>query len=300
MNHKKKFSGVVVPAVTPLMSSFQLDEVAVEKMFILFARHEAQPFILGTTGEAASLPLKLKEQFIRTAGKLKTAHGHLYAGISSNVLKESIAMARLCGDSGIDGVVATVPSYYTLTDKQTRQYFESLADASPVPVIIYNIPATTHVSLPLALIDDLSKHPNIVGAKDSERSEERLLESISLWKDRVDFSHFVGWAAKSADALLGGSDGIIPSTGNFAPEIYNDLLQAAEAGNIAEAHRLQKLSDDLGAVYQAGKTLGESLWALKIVMHELALCEPVVMPPLQPLGDEAAGQIVESFKHIKY
>ena len=201
---KKKYSGIVIPAVTPLTAEHQLDHAAAERIFSNFYQHEVMPFILGTTGESSSLPVYIKEEYLKLAVKLKKPGSILYAGISSNCLEESIDLAKKSFDAGVDVVATTLPSYYALSEYQMKKYFEQLAAAINGPMIIYNIPATTHMSIPLPVIDELSHHDNIVGSKDSERSEQRLLESISLWKDREDFSHFVGWAAKSAEALLNG------------------------------------------------------------------------------------------------
>jgi 4-hydroxy-tetrahydrodipicolinate synthase len=198
----------------------------------------------------------------------------------------------------VDAVAATLPSYYALTESQMTKYFEQLANAIKVPLIIYNIPATTHMSIPLAVVDKLSHHENIVGAKDSERSEERLQASIKLWKYRKDFSHFLGWAGKSADALIKGSDGLIPSTGNVTPSIYNAMQKAVLAGNTDAAYNMQRLSDVLGNLYQGGKTLGESLWALKVLMQSLNLCSQYMMPPLQAKSDEEAKELVASLQTI--
>ena len=101
---------------------------------------------------------------------------------------ESIALAKHAFDSGADVVVATLPSYYALTEDAMLRYFDQLANAVGGPMMIYNIPATTHMSIPLKIIDQLSHHHNLVGVKDSERNEERLDESIQLWSDREDFS----------------------------------------------------------------------------------------------------------------
>jgi 4-hydroxy-tetrahydrodipicolinate synthase len=288
---KKKYSGVVVPAVTPLNEDITLDEAAVEKMFSNFYAHNVMPFILGTTGESASIPVKTKNAYIRKAALTKQAGTVLYAGISSNCVEESVIAAKYCSDHGVDVVVATVASYFALTEYQLLHYFTNLADESPLPVIIYNIPATTHLSLPLPVLDRLSYHPNIVGAKDSERSDERLQQSIALWKNRNDFSHFVGWAARSAPALIEGSDGIIPSTGNVFPSVYAQMLDAVTQGNLELAYQLQKISDQLGNIYQGGKTLGESLWALKVLMQAQKLCKPIVMPPLLSLPNEAYEEL---------
>jgi dihydrodipicolinate synthase/N-acetylneuraminate lyase len=298
MKLKKKYSGVVIPAVTPLSSNYKLDHEAVEKMFANFYEHNVMPFIIGTTGESASLPYSLKLDHLKTAGRLKKEGTVLYAGISSNCLEESVELAKEAFDSGVDVVAATLPSYYALTESQMKRYFERLAKQVPGPVIIYNIPATTHMSIPLTLIDELSHHENIVGTKDSERSEERLQQSLSLWSKREDFCHFLGWAAKSADALINGSDGLIPSTGNLYPKLYDDMVKAVENGDNEEAYRLQKLSDVLGDLYQKGRLLGESLWALKFLMKQAGLCEPHVMPPLQLLSKEQENILVQGLQEI--
>lgn len=294
----KKYSGVVVPVVTPLKAGLSLDEEAAIKILQHLSEYDTQAFILGTTGEAASLPVSVKEDYIKLAGKLKKPGTHLYAGISSNCLEESLEMANHCATNYVDVVVATVPSYYALTELQAKKYFEQLADKSPLPVVIYNIPATTHVSLSLSMLNELSHHPNIVGAKDSERSDERLAQSIALWKNRNDFSHFVGWAARSAQALIDGSDGIIPSTGNLTPAVYRDMLRVVKDGDHKKAHELQAVSDLLGNIYQGGKTLGESLWALKFLMKQKGLCEAIVMPPLLPMGEEEKNILKAAYRDV--
>lgn len=299
MKRNKKFSGVIVPAVTPLTGSLQIDDIAVGKIFEQFYTYNISPFILGTTGESASLPIDVKEQYVKAASKHKKAGSVLYAGISSNVISETIEFAKYCADHDVDAVATTLPSYYTLTETQMKQHFETLADAVPLPLIIYNIPATTHMSIPLQVIDELSYHTNIIATKDSERSDERLAQSLALWKDREDFGHFLGWAAKSADALIGGSDGLIPSTGNLIPEIYDEMQQAVETGDHAKAYEMQKLSDVYGNLYQSGKTLGESLWALKVLMQYKGLCEDVVMPPLQSMNEEGKKKLIQLYEEIK-
>lgn len=282
MSIVKKYKGVVIPAVTPLTENYKLDHEGLEKMFYHFYANGVSPFIIGTTGESASLSFELKIDYIAAAARLKQQGTILYAGIASNCVEETVELAKVCADAGVDVVAATLPSYYALTESQVKTYFEQLADASPLPLVIYNIPATTHMSIPLAIIDDLSHHENIVGTKDSERSDERLQQSINLWKEREDFSHFLGWAARSAKALLDGSDGLIPSTGNLHPGLYTEMWHAAAKNYSDKAYRLQDTSDILGNLYQGGRTLGESLWALKVLMQDKGLCKEYVMPPLQP------------------
>ena len=92
-------------------------------------------------------------------------------------------------------------------------YYKNLADNIKGPLMLYNIKATTHMSIPVEIIRRLSMHPNIVGLKDSERDLERMEACISISKGREDFAYFCGWAAQSAHSLELGADGIVPSTG---------------------------------------------------------------------------------------
>jgi 4-hydroxy-tetrahydrodipicolinate synthase len=263
-----------------------------------FRRHNVTPFILGTTGEAASLSQSVKLDYLQTAASLKKPGDVLYAGISSNVLEESVAFANRCFEGGVDVVVATLPNYYPLTPGQMKAYFEQLAEKVPGPLMIYNIPPTVHMSIPLDVVEELSHHPKIVGLKDSERNEERLQAALKLRGQREDFCYFAGWAAQSAQTLLKGGDGIIPSTGNFAPGLYNELYNAALQGNAEKAYELQKLSDALGNVYQGGKTLGESLWALKVLMKKDGLCDTHMMPPLHQLSNEEEQKVLKSWNAV--
>jgi len=299
MKKNKKYSGVIIPAITPLTSNYKLDEGAVEKLFRYFYKYNTLPFILGTTGESSSLPLSLKEAYVKAAVKNKKPGTLLYAGISSNIVSESIGFAKFCADNGVDAVAANLPSYYALTESQIRKHYELLADNCPLPLVIYNIPSTTHMSIPLELIDALSHHPNVVATKDSERNEERLKQSLVLWKDREDFSHFLGWSVKSAEALINGSDGLIPSTGNLVPGVYSQMFEAVDSSNYREAHEMQKLSDVYGSLYQSNRILSESLWALKVLMKEKGICDSIVMPPLQPQSKEEEVKLIQAMKEVK-
>src|SRR5215831_18466292 len=118
MKEVKKYSGIVIPAITPLTSSFELDEEAVERLLDHFYDHNCSPFILGTTGESASLPLAIKKEYVRVAQECKQPGSLLYAGISFNSLNESIEFAKYCADHEVNVVVATLPSYYGLTELQ--------------------------------------------------------------------------------------------------------------------------------------------------------------------------------------
>lgn len=298
MKIKKKYHGTIVPLVTPINEKFQLDKEAINRMLENLKQFDASPFILGTTGESALLSNPLRLEYLETVSGIRSSEHKLYVGISSNSMRETIEFSKKCFDLGADAVVATLPFYYKLSENQIKEYFLQLADHVAGPMIIYNIPSTTHMSIPLDLLNELSYHEHIVGTKDSERSEERLKESLALWSDRPDFSHLLGWAAKSTYALINGSDGLVPSTGNLAPSIYQGMYQAVTEGAEEKAYQYQRQSDLLGDLYQTDRTLGESLWALKVLMQSVGLCEPYMMPPLQGLSAEEIDALKVSFRKL--
>ncbi|MDE6395365.1 MAG: dihydrodipicolinate synthase family protein, partial [Duncaniella sp.] len=148
-----------------------------------------------------------------------------------------------------------------------------------------------HMTIPVDVVRRLADHPNIVGLKDSERDLDRMRQCIEISKDREDFAYFCGWAAQSAFSLSLGGDGIVPSTGNYVPEMFNELYEAAVKGDAATAERLQNETNEIAKIYQAGRTLGQSLTALKVMMQTKGLCEPWMLMPLTRLSEEEENQI---------
>src|ERR1700733_9582752 len=104
MKLQKKYQGIIIPAVTPLTDRFELDKGGVERMFANFSQNQVSPFILGTTGEYASLPHELKKEYIKLAGSLKQPGEMLYAGISSNSYAETVDLAKFSIDNGADAL----------------------------------------------------------------------------------------------------------------------------------------------------------------------------------------------------
>lgn len=298
MKVKKKYNGLVVPSITPLTEDRKLDHEAVEKIFDNIFNYGGVPFILGTTGESSSLPDDVKFDFIKLAAGLKQPGKLIYAGISSNCVADSIEMAKRSADAGLDVAVAHIPAYFTLSEDEVKRYFETLANSIPLPLIVYNIPATTGVSIELNLLNELSFHENIVGTKDSERNYERLRLSLGLWAERQDFSHFLGWGAQSAQALFAGGDGLVPSTGNLFPDIYYKMIVAADNDDEPAAMRLQRHSNLIGDLYQGKRLLGGSLAALKSLMESAGLCRPYMMAPLQQVSDEEAVLLREELQKV--
>lgn len=286
MRKTKKVSGVIIPMVTPFTENYKIDHDAAKRIIYSFIDAKVYPFILGTTGEASSVDDADKHEYVKLVCKTFKGKTTIYAGISSNSFSNSVEAAKKYFDLGLDYVVAHLPSYYKLTPDQMLNYFEKLAESIPGPLIVYNILATTHMSIPLEIVDKLSQHENIVALKDSERDAERLEKAIEKYKDREDFSHILGWAAQSCFALSLGSDGLVPSTGNFVPRLFFDLYDAVLHERFDEGKKLQMITDSIAKIYQKDRMLGESLAALKVMMNEHNLCSKTVLPPLTQLNTD--------------
>lgn len=299
MNKEKKYSGVVVPMFTPFDENRKIDLNSVEKIIDNFISKGVFPFILGTTGEGPSISVKERRRLVEFVGKKYSGETIIYAGLSGNCIEESIESAKEYIDLGVDVIVSLLPSYFMLKPDQMQKYFEFVANSISKPLIIYNITATTHMSIPLEIVQKLSYHPNIVALKDSERDLDRLDMAIEMFKDREDFSHLIGWAAKSFYGLSKGSDGLVPSTGNMTPGMFKKMYDAVLEGNLEFAERLQNETDQLAALYQSNRTLGESLAAAKILMKEFGLCEEFVLPPLTQLDTTTVSDIKSELKKLK-
>ena len=272
--NNSKYRGVVVPMVTPVTQDGQLDTEAVKRIINFFADNKVLPLLMGTTGEGNSVSQSDGQVFVDTAVKAANGRILIYAGLTGNCFSEQVRQAEIYTALGADVIVATLPTYYALTDEQMYEYYKTLADCITGPLMLYNILATTHMSIPVGIIRRLADHPNIVGLKDSERDLDRMAQCIEIAKGRDDFAYFCGWAAQSAHSLELGGNGIVPSTGNYVPEMFQT------------ANRLQDETNEIAKIYQKDRTLGQSLTALKVMMQTKGLCEPWMLMPLTRLSAE--------------
>ena len=293
MKRLKKYRGVVVPMVTPITKDGSIDTLAVERIVDNMARYGVAPLIMGTTGEGNSVSTEGGVQMIATAKKAAKGRVTIYSGLAGNCVSEQLAAAERFIEAGADVIAATLPSYYALTPEQMENYYLTLADALKVPLMLYNITITTHMSIPLDVIERLSHHPNIVGLKDSENNVPRLEEALKMFAKREDFSYFCGCAANSAVSLKNGADGIVPSVGNYLPKMYQDLYEAGIKGDFVECERLQQETIEISKINTAGLTLGQSLAGLKVIMKMCGLCEEYMLPPLTELRPDIAFHIRE-------
>ena len=295
---KKKYSGVVVPLLTPVDSKGYIDSHSVEKLIIHTVGAGNIPFVLGTTGEIFFNSPQNRLRLVADAVEYINNKTILYAGISDNCIDNSIESAKKYADIGVDVFVAHLPSFLPLTDDLMLKYFETLADKCPAPIMIYNILSITHMTIPIYILEKLCKHDNIVGLKDSDRDYKRLQKLAELFSEREDFSLFIGWTGKSVEALDMGFDGIIPNTANVVPNLFQSLYEAAVNGNIELANEFQFKADELGKLVQANKTMTQTIPELKALMKHLNICQQFVLPPLEAISHKSAELLIQKFNKL--
>lgn len=298
MKTLNKYHGVVVPMVTPITKNNEIDIDAVKRIINNFAQYNVSALIMGTTGEGNSVSVESGVKMIKAASEAAAGRITIYAGLAGNCISEQYDAAEKFIEAGADVIAATLPCYYSLTPKQMYEYYKNLADTLTAPLMLYNITITTHMSIPLDVIEKLSHHPNIVGLKDSENNIQRMEEALTLFSDREDFAYFCGCAANSAKALSLGADGIVPSVGNYLPKIYNDLFEAGISGNTEIANDLQAKTIEIGKINTDNLTLGESLAGLKVIMKMCGLCETYMLPPLTELEEKTVINIQNKVRDI--
>jgi len=151
------------------------------------------------------------------------------------------------------------------------------------------------MSIPIEVIEKLSTHSNIVGLKDSDRDFQRVEYLAKLFKDREDFSLFIGWTNKSSQALLLGFDGIVPNTANIIPILYKSLYDAAFNGDEKSAEEYQTKADTLANLVQKNKTMTRTIPEIKTIMNHLNICTPYVLPPLTNLTESETKELINNY-----
>ena len=147
--------------VTPVTQDGQIDVEAVKRIIDFFAASGVSPLLMGTTGEGNSVSQADGQLLVETAVQTAAGRIKIYAGLTGNCFAEQVRQAEVYTALGADVIVATLPSYYALTPEQMYDYYKTLADCITGPLMLYNILATTHMSIPVDVINRLADHPNI-------------------------------------------------------------------------------------------------------------------------------------------
>ena len=237
---------------------------------------------LGSNGEAVHLDRDERRAVIAAIRAAAGAEAQVLAGAGGQATRETIALCTLAADAGADVALILPPSHYggKMGMAAQRAHFLAVADASPLPVMIYNMPANAAgVDLDAETIISLSAHPNIVGVKDSSGNVTRLAEVVA--GAREGFTTLAGSAGFLLPALVVGAAGAIAALANIAPRECLRLLELYKLGKLEEARVLQARLIPINTAVTSGFGVAGLKAALQFVAHYGG--EP--RRPLAPLGE---------------
>lgn len=234
--------------------------------------------VSGSTGEAALLDADEQRRLVGAARKELSDGAWLIAGTGAESTRQTIALCRGAAAEGADAVLVRPPSYFSAgtTPATLAIHFRAIADASPVPVLLYNIPKYTHLSLAPSLLQQLTSHERIIGVKDSSGDPKNLAayrEAVPQW------TVLSGSASLLYTALELGCQGGVVGVACFAPSLCVQLVRELAQGHRAAAGRIQERITPLDRE-TVGK-LGPA--GVKAAMDAVGLYGGPVRPPLAPI-----------------
>lgn len=276
------FKGIFAPIATPFQND-EIDYGALKYNLDLYsASRLAGLVVLGSNGEFALMDLDEKMQLIEFVRQNTSPDKRIIAGTGCESTKETVRLTRHAASVGADAALVITPHYYkgSMTEAVLENYFREVADASPIPVMLYNMPGNSGINMSSGLVKRLALHPNIVGVKDSSGNIVQIAEIIAGVES--DFSVFAGSGSFLYPTLaLGGVGGTL-AVANILPELCVQLYEAAVAGEHAKAQALQhKLLAANAAV-----TSRFGIPGLKQAMNLLGYRGGLPRHPLLPLAEQ--------------
>ncbi|APZ93499.1 dihydrodipicolinate synthase family protein [Fuerstiella marisgermanici] len=288
-----RLSGIVPPVVTPLLQHDQLDPDAVGRIVEhLISGGVNGLFVLGTTGEGPSLSYQVRYQMVERSCEAADGRVPVLVGVTDSSLAESIQLANHAESAGAAAIVAAAPYYFPTNQQAVADWFRQLADRSPLPLVLYNMPGCVRISLAVETVADLSKHPNIIGVKDSSGDLNYFQQLCDHFADNSDFAVFMGPEELIPEAVAAGADGGVCGGGNLLPHVYVNMFNAAKAGDDAEVIRVKAIvSDVFSGIYFDPDGQMNLIPALKLAMSHCGLCRAEIAPPLQSPTPDHAQQV---------
>ncbi len=273
-------AGVLAPITTPFDSA--TGEVAPVHLRQNVARLVAAGLdgvvVAGSTGESALLDPDEQRRMVGWVREVLPDKGWLIAGTGAEATRQAVQLTRAAAAEGADAVLVRPPGYFSsaVSPASLADYYRAVADASPVPVLVYNIPKYTHLPVAAGLLQQLAAHANIVGVKDSSGDAKNL----AAYRDAAPaWSVLVGSGSLLYAALELGCDGGIVAVACFAAALCVELASAFRAGDRARAGRLQERLVPLDKEV-VGK-LGPA--GVKAAMDAVGLYGGPVRAPLAPV-----------------
>ena len=235
----KKIAGIIAPITTPFVN----EEVSLECLKSNMRKYSetglAGFFALGSNGESKSLTEDEKLKILDVVLQEKADRQLVMAGTGYESTKQTVAFSKKVAAMGVDFVSVVTPSYFKkhLTDNALIGYYNEVADAVPIPVLAYNAPGFTGMTLSARVIEKISRHPNVAGMKDT--SAGNMSSYLSVCGD--DFDILSGTVSTLFTAMLEGAKGGVVSLANAFPAPCCELYESCKAGELDSARRLHYL-----------------------------------------------------------
>jgi len=230
------FKGAIVAIVTPFKNG-QVDEETYRKLIEFQIANGTDGIVpCGTTGESSTLSHEEHDRVIAIAIDAAKKRVPVIAGTGSNSTDEALRLTRHAYEAGADGALMVCPYYNRPTQEGLYQHYKLIAESVPIPIIPYNIPGRTGVNMLPETVARLSGISNIVGIKEASGSLKQMQDVISLCGD--DFDVLSGDDFFTLPLLLIGGKGVISVISNIVPADMANMIDAFEAGNIAQARKL--------------------------------------------------------------
>ena len=292
------FEGVFGPVITTFDAT--TEDVVVDRFTANIRAHLAAGLdgivVAGSTGEAALLEESERRLLLEAARGVIPDDRVLIAGIGGESARITIRRAHDAKAAGADAVLVVSPHYYTssMTPASLRAHFTRVADESPLPVLLYNIPKYAHFALSPELVRDLSRHENIVGMKDSAGDLAVLARYVESQSD--DFTVITGSGQNFAQALALGAKGGILAVALFAPGLSREVYDTAARGDAAGSTDAQTRMTEAARVI-----VGElGVPGVKAALDVIGLQGGVCRLPLQPLAKEAHARVGELVRGLTW
>ncbi|MDZ7705142.1 MAG: dihydrodipicolinate synthase family protein [Trueperaceae bacterium] len=283
----KPLRGIIPPVPTPFTRSGELDTDTLRGLLGGLEPSVDGFLLLGSNGEAVYLTEHERDEVVRTAREVIPDSKPLIVGTGGEATQIVADRNRRAADLGADYVLVLPPHYFKgqMTDDVLATHYRYLADDSAVPVLLYNMPAATTLSLSPNLVATLAAHANIVGLKDSSGNVPAMVEILR--QVPTDFTVLTGNAPTLLASLALGAKGGILAVANVAPKAYRQIFDAAAQGDITTARELQKQYNPLALAV----TARYGVPGLKAVLREQGLSAGYPRAPMLDVDGGVAAEL---------
>ena len=281
-------SGVVPPLISPLDADQRVDRAGMAALVEhLLEAGCAGLFVTGGCGEGPWLTAEQRAGTIRAAVDAARGRAPVLAGVTLPSTGPACDSARQLADEGADALVVTTPYYFAADADAQRRHVEAVVEATPLPVLLYNIPPCTHQPFAPETVAALAADPRVIGIKDSAGDGAVYRQFVAVKRDRPAFRVLQGAESLAASSLADGGDGLVPGLANVVPGHFVGIRRAMADGDRAGADRLQAQADALSAIY----TQGAWVAALKGACALLGIGQGVPARPYLPVTEAQRAAI---------